>query len=85
MKLIEFLQALILLLETLKKFLLKKRIKKYYVYNPCGNKPKYVHCSLESALKEAERIASLCEALDYQKNIEVLEIVCSIEPSGVPF
>ncbi len=83
MKLIEFLQALILLLETLKKFLIKKRIKKYYVYNPCGNKPKYVHCSLESALKEAERIAFLCP--DYQKNIEVLEIVCSIEPSGVPF
>lgn len=48
----------------------------YYVYNPKGSKPKIVHTSYESAVKEACRIAE--REMD---NVFVLEIKAMVHPT----
>lgn len=50
-------------------------MKKYYVFNPLGGKPRVVHNDIHSAVQEAER---LCKS----ENIafEVLEIIGVVRP-----
>lgn len=47
----------------------------YYVYNPYGNGPKYIHDSYESALNEAKRLHDKHPRFSF----EVLKIVQIIE------
>ena len=55
--------------------------KRYYVYNTSRNKPKYIHKTLQSALKEADRIADRSSCLE---KIQVLEIVHE-KDGDIPF
>ncbi len=57
--------------------------KKYYVYNPAKNAPRKIHNSLSSAIHEAKRIAEL-EPCGFSPDIQVLQIIATIECSGIP-
>lgn len=50
----------------------------FYVYNPLGHGPQYIHGSYESALKEAQRLA--CKHPECR--FEILKIMQFVEASS---
>lgn len=58
----------------------QKISKGFYVYNPAGSKPSYIHETLEEAKAEAERIFKSNLNAGIKEPIEVLEIVTKCVP-----
>ena len=58
----------------------QKKSKGFYVYNPAGSKPSYIHETLEEAKAEAERIFKSNLNAGIKEPIEILEIVAKCVP-----